>query len=234
MAISLQNVMELDIALQSVSATSTGAPLAAGIQLVDSGGAAFNDRFLIVGSDTMPGAGGVMSNVDRGILVQNTDDVFFNFLQIDANISGVEITDADNVTVNGLTLTSDDNNWVGIDVTRTFSAHEGQNTLLTANVINSTGMPMNQVGIDLDTNRTLPVTDATIGGNSITLNGPNATGINLLAFGNSPMIDDEGDIRLFNNGQNNFVIATPTQEFVGTEINANILGQILVNGSLVP
>ena len=225
-AVAINNVMDMEIKLDSVSASNT--PV--GIQLVDAGSAAFNEQFRIIGDGATAGSGGVMTGVDRGVVLTNSDDISLNFLQIDSTVAGVEATDSDGVTVNGLSLTSSSPDWVGIDVTKSFQAQEFQNTLLTNNTITGTGD--NQVGIDLDTDRTLPATDLTVDGNSISLTGMNTTGINLLAAGNTLLIGEEGDIHLFNNGIDNFVNAT--NEFVPTAMDAEITGQLLLNGTLMP
>ncbi|MHC4878771.1 MAG: inverse autotransporter beta domain-containing protein [Planctomycetota bacterium] len=225
-AVLINNVMDMEIKLDSVSASNT--PV--GVQLVDAGSAAFNEQFRIIGDGVTAGSGGVMTGVDRGVVVTNSDDVSLNFLQIDSTVAGVEVTDSDGVIVNGLSLTSSSSDWVGVDVTKSFQAQEGQNTLLTNNTI--TGSGDNQIGIDLDTDRTLPATDLTVDGNSISLTGMNTTGINLLAVGNTLLIGEEGDINLFNNGIDNFVNAT--NPFVPTEMDAEITGQLLINGTLMP
>lgn len=225
-AVVIDNVDNTDITLQSISATNT--PV--GVMITDAGNFALGSQFRVVGNGSAAGSGGVMTGVNQGVIITDTEGVLLNFLQIDSTTSGVSVTDSNDVILNGLTLTSSSDNWVGIDVTKNFTGGGFDDTQLTNNTI--TGPGNDQFGIDLTTDRTLPATSATISGNMMTLSGTGTTGINLHAVGVDFNVGEEGQIHLRQTSIDNVI--TATSPFIAIEDEADITGRILINGVLMP
>lgn len=226
-ALTLQNLSNMSITLQSVSSTNA----TNGIEIFDSGNIASNDVFRIIGSGTGAGTGGIISGVEVGVNIQDSEDVFINFLDITSSVAGIQVTNSNDINLNENLLQSTSADWVGIDLNSGFGFGIGGNNVVTNNTI-AGSVGADQFGIDLRTDRSFPV-EITLGGNDITLSGPTSTGINFEAVGVATSMGTLGDIELSSTGQDNGVVATVP--FQATEVNgASINGQILINGTLQP
>lgn len=226
-AISLQNLSRMSITLQRVSASNT----TNGIEIFNSGDVASNDVFRIVGTGTGSGDGGSITGVDVGVNLQNSADIFLNFLDITSSVAGIQVTDSDDISINANQLQGTNDNWIGIDLNSGFGFGIGGQNVVTNNLITgNTGS--NQFGIDLRTDRSFPV-EITFGGNNIALSGSASTGINLLAVGNASATGTAGDIELSSTGNNNPAAAMVPFTF-DEQNGASINGQILINGVAQP
>lgn len=230
------DTLSTDVTLQSVFASNT--PI--GINLRNLGQAnAFHDRFQIVGNSVTAGSGGVLTNVQYGVMVDGAEDVSLQLLNIDSSIAGVRsqsngTNQPENLTVNQLVLTDAGGsaNWVGIDVDWENGAHFGDSNIFSNNQITGTGT--SQIGIRIDNNQAVPEFEAIIGGNTINLTGATSDGISLNAVGVSPLqTNNTGGINL--TATLNNIINASANPFISTASNgASVTGQILVNGVLRP
>lgn len=230
------NGTSTEITLQSVSAQNA----TVGINLQNLGVAnAFHDYLRITGVGTTAGSGGVLSGVQRGIVLAGSENVSLNLMNVDSSVSGVELTaigsnQPENASVTGLTLADSggSNNWVGIDVNWGSGAHFDRPNVISNNAITGTGN--DQTGIRVVNVQSLPGMNVTLNGNNVSLTGTNTTGITLSATGVLPaQTTTAGDIDLA--GTINNVIFGATNPFVSTSTNgATINGQIIVNNTNVP
>lgn len=230
-AVSL-NSLATDITFQSVSASNASV----GISLTNLGvGTAFHDKFQITGNGTTAGSGGTINNVQTGVLIDGSQDVSLNRMNIDSTVTGVlaranGFNQPEDLTLNRLSLTNAaaNANWIGIDVDWNNGAHLSGANVFSNNTITANGA--DQIGLRIDNNQSNPAMSATIGGNTINLTGPNSTGISLTANGVTPgQTANLGGIALTST-LNNIVNATATP-FISTAGNgATITGNILVNG----
>lgn len=230
------DTLSTDITLQSVFASNT--PI--GINLRNLGQAnAFHDRFQIVGNSVTAGSGGVLTNVQYGVMVDGSEDVFLNLMNIDSSITGVRaqangFNQPENLVVNRMVLTDSGGaaNWVGIDVDWENGAHFGDTNIFSNNLITGTGASQN--GIRIDNNQSNPALGATIGGNTISMTGATSNGISLIATGVTPLqTTNVGDINLTAT-LDNIINATAAPFITNPTNGASITGQILVNGVLTP
>ncbi len=234
-AVYLEN-LATDITFQSVSAANT----AVGIQLVELGQvSAFHNGFRVVGTTGVPGSGGVMTNVQQGIVIDSSDSVTLQNMSIDSSVAGVFATsngtnEPDNMLIDNMlfTNTGNDANWVGIDIAWNGGAHLSNPTTISNNTFTSAGAT--QTAIRVVNNDAFPAMELGINGNTVNLSGAGATGISLLADGISVgQVIDAGYINL-TPGTNNVVNfgATP---ITTSEVNGGVIsGRIRVNGALVP
>lgn len=230
------DTLSTDITLQSVFASNT--PI--GVNLRNLGQAnAFHDRFQIVGNSVTAGSGGVLTNVQYGVMVDGAEDVFLNLMNIDSSTAGVRaqangFNQPENLVVNRMVLTDTGGtaNWVGIDVDWDNGAHFGDANIFSNNLITGTGASQN--GIRIDNNQSNPALEATIGGNTISMTGATSNGISLIATGVTPLqTTNVGDINLTATLDN--IINVTAAPFITNPTNgASITGQILVNGVLTP
>lgn len=232
-ALSLNNLTNWSVTLQRVSATNA----TRGIELIGSGAAATSDVFRIVGTGTGSGDGGSITDVDVGVYIEDSDDIFLNFLDIDSRVAGIQVLGttsslgSKDISLNSNRLQSTSNDWVGID----FEYQSGSGSSFSDNFVTNNTITgdtgSNQVGINLMTSGSFVFT-TTFGGNSINLSGANSTGVNLDANG----VGNFGVIDLSSTGADNTVMATVP--FMATEnVDQNdddITGQILINGTLQP
>ncbi|MEZ6127290.1 MAG: inverse autotransporter beta domain-containing protein [Planctomycetaceae bacterium] len=234
-AIHLEN-LATDITLQSVSASNA----TEGIRLVQLGQvSAFHQGFRITGINGVAGSGGVMTGVQRGVVVDSSDSVLLQYLDIDSSIAGVQalsngVNEPENLLVDNVlfTNTGNDNNWVGVDVAWTSGAHFGDPTTITNNVFTSAGA--GQTAIRIVNNDAFPALEATIGGNMVNLAGAGSNGISLTADGLFVgQVIDAGDIHL-TTGLNNIINVTGSPFLVSEVNDGQLSGQILVNGVLTP
>ena len=229
------DTLATDVTLQSVSASNT----AIGINLINVGqSSAFHRKFQVVGDSTTAGSGGTISNVQQGVVVNGSEDVFLHLMNIDSSVAGVSVgsngfNQPENFTANKLQLTNTGNNanWVGVDVNWGSGGHFGDANVLTNNTITSSGA--GQTGLRVANNRSSTEMDLTIGGNTINLAGAGSAGISLSANGAfAGQTTNIGGISLTTDLNN---IVNAPSPFVTSQTNgATINGQVLVNGILVP
>ena len=234
-AVYLDN-LATDITFQSVSASNT----VTGIELIDLGQvSAFHDGFRVIGTTGVSGSGGVMTNVQQGIVVNSSDSVTLQNMSIDSSVVGVfapsnGTNEPDNLLIDNIVFTNagNDANWVGVDIAWNGGGHFGNPTNITNNIFTSAGV--NQTAIRVSNNDAFPALEVGIGGNVVNLSGAGATGILLTADGINPaQVIDAGYINL-TPGTNNVVNfgATP---ITTSEVNGGVIsGRIRVNGALVP
>ena len=230
-AVSLRNLTNMSITLQSVSALNA---TTSGIEIINSGDFASNDVFRIVGLGTDPGAGGTITTTGVGVNIQDSADIFLNFIDITATVAGIRVADSDDITINGNMLQSTSNNWVAIDLNSglTGTGIGGQNVVTNNNITGSVGTM--QTGINLETGSGNPfATEVTFGGNVISLSGATSTGFDFLATGSASSSGTAGFIELLSTGQDNGVSAA-TDFNSATQNGAEINGQILINGVPMP
>lgn len=230
------NEISTDVTLQSV--TVSNAPV--GIQLVNVGqNSAFHRKFQIVGDSNTPGSGGLLTNVQRGVVVDGSEDVSLQFMTIDSTVKGIDVlsnaaNQPENLSLSNLVLTDGGNsaNWVGIDVNWSNGAHFGDSNVFRNNVI--TGGGTGQTGLRIVNNASNPQMEVTIGGNTINLTGGSSNGISLTAIGFIPgQTTNLGGINLTTDLNN--IVNAVASPFVSSQSNgATIVGQTLVNGVLVP
>lgn len=224
---------DTEITLQSVSAQNA----TIGILLDDIGDTAFHDYFRINGDGSTAGSGGTITNVQRGIVANSSDDVSLNYIDIDSSVSGVELTavgqdQSQDPAVNGLRLTDAGGsaNWIGIRNTWGSGAHSSGAAIFQNNSI--TGSGSGQVGLLVENVQSNPSISVNINANTMNLTGATSDGISLsstglLAGGSLGQINLSGTLNnLINVTQNEFITATAT----GGAIN----GTTVVNGVAVP
>ncbi|MCA9084170.1 MAG: hypothetical protein KDA81_08950, partial [Planctomycetaceae bacterium] len=228
--------LSTDVTLQSVSASNT----ADGLVLLEVGtGSAFHQRFHVVGDGVTAGSGGIMTGVQRGAVIEGSEDVSLALMNISSTVVGVDVASVnfsqpENLSLQNLTLTDMGGtpNWIGIDINWGAGAHFSDPNLILNNTISGTGA--DQFGINVVNTQSNPAMELTIGGNNISLTGLNANGISLIANGVSPLqVTTTGDINL-TTSLNNIVNATASPFISATSNGADITGQILVNGIPVP
>ena len=232
-ALSLEGVSTA-ITLQSVSAQDT----AIGINLQEVGTTtAFHDFLRINGDGGTAGSGGTIAGVQRGIVVNGSEDISLSFLDVDASVTGVELTAAgtqqpEQASVIGLRITDAGGsaNWIGIDSAWSNGPHFGDQNTIRDNTI--TGSGNGQTGIRVTNGQSVPAMELTINGNLINLTGAASDGINLSSTGTSAT-SDSGHINLSGN-VNNIINATQN-DFISTlGANGAINNTILVNGVPTP
>lgn len=224
-----------EITLDSVSAQNA----AIGINLQNVGQSNAAHRYLrINGNGATRGSGGTITNVDRGVVANASEDITLSFIDIDSRVSGVEFTaigtdQPENASAIGLRLTDAGGtaNWVGIDTVWGTGAHFDDPTTFRDNII--TGSGTDQTGIRVSNNQSNPGMSLTVNGNNISLTGANSDGINLSATGLLGGVNDLGDINL--TGTVNNIVAATRNNFITTTANgAAINGTIIVNGVSSP
>lgn len=219
-AVEINGAMAVDATLRSVNASNTNY----GILLINSEG-----NFQISGDGTTAGSGGTIQAALYGVAMNNAENVSLNFLDVISPSGGVLAINSDNLVVNGSSFTSTADNWTGIAIRNTTDDGDGSPIILSGNTITGSGANLGGIFIQ---NMEAPQGSVRIDDSMINVGATNSFGITINATGNGPE-SGPGDIVLLSL-QNNIVTSTPGMEFVPTENQATIFGQILINGNLVP
>lgn len=218
--VDVNGATDIDLTFESVS--SSGSSI--GISLINTGGS-----FLITGDGTTPGSGGTIQSTGIGVGMNTAENATFNFLDIQSATDGFFALNSNNIVLNGSTLAGSADDWLGVSIYNNGEGNDGTPVILSGNTITGTGA--NQIGMQI-INDGSPQGSVRIDDNSIVLGTNNTFGFDIRAIDSSPN-SGPGDIVLLSL-QNNTVISTIGQEFIGTETNATLFGQILVNGTLRP
>ena len=214
-------VSTLSAAFTSVSASGT----TDGIHVINSSG-----NLSIIGDGATPGSGGTLNVTNSGIVLRNAENVLVNYMNITAGTFGLRSVNSDNVVLNGSTISGNSSSFVGARISNDDTENTGSPVVLSSNTINITGD--NTFGIWATNNRS-PQGSIRIDDHIIALTGINTTGIFIETIDTDPAASGPGDIVLLSL-QNNTVTSTPSQEFIDSQTDSTIFGQILVNGLLVP